>query len=156
MGLHGLSTEHRLYEMCMSWSSLMTKLPLLLTGCRTCARSWQRWKSERCLSFSSSVMSVELGLGISSSDILKHAMSREMGGWPYNDIWTQSLQNSASLPYTAGLALSDAMQQMPGLPMYVSPVNRSAFWGLHDLSPATCIKTSVGCAICQRSSALAI
>ena len=102
MGLHGLSTEHRLYEMCMSWSSLMTKLPLLLTGCRTCARSWQRWKSERCLSFSSSVMSVELGLGISSSDILKHAMSREMGGWPYNDIWTQSLQNSASLPYTAG------------------------------------------------------
>ena len=104
----------------------MTKSPLLLADCRTCVRSWPRWKCERFLGFGSSVMSVELELGISSSDILKHAMSREMGGWPYNDIWTQSLQNSASLPYTAGLALSDGMQQMPGLPMYVSPVNRSA------------------------------
>lgn len=71
-------------------------------------------------------MSVELGFGLSSSDILQHAMSREMGGWPYNDIWTQSLQNSASLPYTTAMALSEAMQHMPvgSLPTYLNPMHR--------------------------------
>jgi len=69
-------------------------------------------------------MSVELGFGLSSSDILQQAMSREMGGWPYNDIWTQSLQNTASLPYTTAMALSEAMQHMPNFSGYLSPVNR--------------------------------
>ncbi len=69
-------------------------------------------------------MSVELGFGLSSTDILQQAMSREMGGWPYNDIWTQSLQNSASLPYTTAMALSEAMQHMPNFSGYMSPANR--------------------------------
>ena len=69
-------------------------------------------------------MSVELGFGLSSTDILQQAMSREMGGWPYNDIWTQSLQNSATLPYTTAMALSEAMQHMPNFSGYMSPVNR--------------------------------
>ena len=73
-------------------------------------------------------MSVELGFGLSSADILQQAMSREMGGWPYNDIWTQSLQKSAALPYTTAMALSEAMQHMPNFSRYMAPVNRSGSW----------------------------
>ncbi|CAL5220538.1 g2573 [Coccomyxa viridis] len=49
-----------------------------------------------------------------------------MGGWPYNDIWAQSLQNSASLPYTTAMALSEAMQHMPNFSGYMSPANSAS------------------------------
>jgi len=58
-------------------------------------------------------MSVDLGLAAFPLDTFQSIMSRELGGWEYNDLWASNLQISVPMAYSAPLPFNTEALSLP-------------------------------------------